>query len=288
MCLLSFKKLSARTSIILVLSLFGLAIFTPLALAINPPTNLNVVAQPDPSRNINITWSPVPGAVKYNLYQGLSQITDKNQAEKIFRDITATSLTDSSGIPGEAYYYQVTAIDAQGSESGLSTGVINDDATVSGKEFPHSGFSGLTNLCRNCHRAHAAPLVQKILRKGPENEVCYTCHDGTGSDFNIRSTFEGQASHDTQLNGKIGSNIKCGHCHYPHGTGFTRMTVRKEEGLCFACHQASGASPADSVRYLAPNIKKVYDAFEPLNNPAGGIYYAHPTVNRVDLHNTTQ
>ena len=272
------------------LSLTALLFYATVAWAINSPTNLNVQADPDPGRNINLNWSPATEAVKYNLYRGLFPLTDANlgNSEMIFFSISTPNYTDSTGIVGETYYYQVTAVDVFGAESLVSTSVTNDNATISGKEFPHRGFGNLTNLCKDCHKVHrAAAVTQKILRRGPEVEVCYTCHDGTGSDYNIQAGFEGEAAHDTRIAGTLGSNIKCSHCHYAHGTGFTRMTLEKEENLCFACHRSGGTSLADGVVYTAPDIMFTFQTFEALNNPLNGVYYAHP-ASSVYLHTNSQ
>ncbi len=50
---------------------------------------------------------------------------------------------------------------------------------------PHGGASGSTRLCSACHEVHESP-GQKLWRKSPESALCFTCHNGTGSVYNIQ------------------------------------------------------------------------------------------------------
>jgi len=235
-------KHTKKTFVLLVVAVFALGalfLFTPAAFAINPPTGLNVTAGASP--NINLTWAAPGGQDHYKVYRALSTITDVNKgAAKLLSDgLTTESYTDSTGIPGERYYYQVAAVDATGNESGVSTSVVSDNALVAGSENPHYNYSNLTNFCRDCHQVHLAESSVNIYRRTPSIDICYVCHDGTGGTYNIQSTYKNLAAHDTQLTNPA-SDIKCIYCHYPHDapspTRYTWLTKKSEENLCYDCH----------------------------------------------------
>ena len=163
---------------------------TAMAAAPSPPTNLNVVADAEPGTNINVSWVAPPEALDYyNIYRDFVQITAVDTDINIsFVGGGTTNYIDSDTVPGETYYYQVTAVNTDGEESALATPVISDTATVAGKFKPHLGdtFSTDGAVCKFCHKVHRGRGTQKFFRKLTNIEICWTCHDGTGSDFNIK------------------------------------------------------------------------------------------------------
>lgn len=148
--------------------------------------------------------------------------------------------TDNSVQSGEEYFYGVTAENGAGLQGILSN---VDSITVSGKTPPHWNFSGTTSQCPFCHTVHRSPASKRIFRKAPEIETCLVCHDGTGSDFDIRTKWEGLAAHDTSMTASPDTNIKCVRCHNPHGIDVgIRMTREVEEEMCFKCHNYAGST----------------------------------------------
>lgn len=254
---------------IAILLTVGLVLVSPvLAAAPSPPSNLNVQPQGLPSSNIIVVWQAPPQPVDYyNIYKSfngpITSISSQNLAD--FVSAATTTYTDTDTIPGETFFYQVTAVNSSGEESLLATPILSDNATVPGKLFPHRGESFTTTggFCRFCHRVHKAQGSKKVLRKKliEEVEVCYTCHDGTGSDFNIMSQFNIPTSaHNNVLQGNISANIKCLNCHHPHGRPPNpRMTHELEQNLCFSCHRTGGTNGEGVVYSTAPKIKDVFD-----------------------------
>ncbi|MDI6689795.1 MAG: cytochrome c3 family protein [Actinomycetota bacterium] len=232
-------------------------LFNSIAFAINPPTGLNVTAEAPPSCNINLAWNPpslLPGEAvdHYRVYRALSTITDANKgaADLIAPKVLATIYTDSTGIPGETYYYQVTVVDTLGNESPVSINVINDHATVSGSENPHDSYSDFSNLCRDCHRIHLAPGSTLVFRRESEKEVCFVCHDETGSPYNIKQLFLHPSRHSIEPETEPdGVTIKyCHDCHSPHSNKDLRPKLIKDtirgqsvtgnnNTVCYACHE---------------------------------------------------
>lgn len=210
------------------------------------PTTLTVSAPAD--GEIELDWGPAvdpeSGISGYIIYRSLAIFDDGNK--KSIAQVLATpgnvlTFTDNTGIRGETYYYAVSAENGAGLEGAISN-VASE--TVPGKENAHADYSSNSNLCRDCHTVHGAPEdTIKILRKAPEIENCYVCHDGTGSDFNIKATFKDQAAHDTSMTVQTeGVATKCTECHNPHGVGEVYMTRLQEESMCLKCHNSTSSS----------------------------------------------
>ncbi len=51
---------------------------------------------------------------------------------------------------------------------------------------PHDGYAASTNLCSNCHAVHGSS-GPTLFVEATEKQVCYTCHDGTGSSYNVKT-----------------------------------------------------------------------------------------------------
>ena len=219
------------------------------------PRNLNVVAAVPPEKAANLTWSapPVGSVDHYNIYRLEDEITDSNfnQASRISNNTKVASYVDKNVYPGDTYYYQVTAVDSNGNEGALSMFAKNTKAYIQNKagedepdDNPHKGSEYSTSgaYCKNCHTIHEAKGDKKVFRKVGE-ELCFTCHDGTGSSFNIMVTFKDKAAHDKFWDAPDDTGIKCTKCHHPHGaTNYQgkdsgeRMTKKVEEKLCLDCH----------------------------------------------------
>lgn len=91
---------------------------------------------------------------------------------------------------------------------------------------PHGTYTSNTDMCLRCHKLHAAPKRWQDDRKGTflinqsdEKALCYTCHDGTVSAYNVIAEF------GDNLNGvstRVSSHpvsegtIVCSGCHSPH------------------------------------------------------------------------
>lgn len=145
-----------------------------------------------------------------------------------------------------------------GGEEGKMSGPLHN---------PHINYNTFSNLCRACHKVHQAQ-GKKITRKASEIEICYICHDGSGStyDIRIRSGYEGLAAHDTHLTAPAASNIKCLNCHHPHGAtawpnGGIRMTRDKEESLCYGGNPALGNCHGNTTNNNTSGLN-IYQEFQ--------------------------
>ncbi|MBI4494664.1 MAG: hypothetical protein HY690_17955, partial [Chloroflexi bacterium] len=87
-----------------------------------------------------------------------------------------------------------------------------------------------TSACAACHRAHTAGGKESLRKAWPEEQTCYTCHDGTTAP-NIRAEFQktsrmpiaqtefvhrtGEARDGATFRG-ANRHVECEDCHNPH------------------------------------------------------------------------
>ncbi len=254
-----------KTITLYLILLFTYFLASAYAAAPSPPIGLNVVADSYPGRNVNLSWKPPAQEVDYyNVYRSYEPITSRKSDYNIgFVNGGVANYIDLDTIPGETYFYQVTAVNSQGQESAVSVDEITGNATVADRQKPHLGsdFSSQGGVCKFCHFIHRTQSSNKDLKKLTEVQVCYTCHDGTGSDFNVLIDFDQPtSSHNNELQGNVSANIKCLNCHHPHAKPSNpRMTYDLEENLCFLCHKNGGKSGEGVAYPTAPKIKEVFE-----------------------------
>ncbi len=127
-------------------------------------------------------------------------------------------------------------------------------AAASASENPHGGYSVLTSRCMLCHDLHESG-ADVLLAGDSVVGLCYLCHDGTGSEYDIRSSFE---SSDTGASRHpVPEQLVCVDCHTPHeghAEGNDMSIAGGEAGVtagvdvCGACHgPASSLSGGDLV-----------------------------------------
>jgi predicted CXXCH cytochrome family protein len=90
-------------------------------------------------------------------------------------------------------------------------------AATPGPTFPHS--------CRNCHSA--LHDIRVLPREGAW-ATCFTCHDGTGSIFNVRAQYTRPVTHPPGLNlARFDlASMRCIDCHDPHATQSTEVAAQ--------------------------------------------------------------
>jgi predicted CXXCH cytochrome family protein len=139
---------------------------------------------------------------------------------------------------------------------------------------PHGSFSEDSNFCLVCHDVHDAPGA-KLGRYAPESAICFTCHNGTGSNYNTQIQMNNDpatnAMHPIIVN--LPSNpgtynyssnttagiapagpYNCSQCHAPHGdVGYNKLLKARYDtneyvnyspspdpyALCWSCHNVS-------------------------------------------------
>ncbi|MDA3935732.1 MAG: hypothetical protein PF636_02540, partial [Actinomycetota bacterium] len=167
---------------------------------------------------------------------------------------TGLSFSDDTGIPGEDYYYKVTAFDASGNVSGFSS--VAGPIIATWTQAPHATYSVGGNLCRLCHDPHEAAIQSSLMRntgdEPTESSVCFACHDGQGASTNIKAgadnSFALASGHSLEETSTMPDlTNRCSSCHGPHSNynGLPFLPKSSVNGVsvtsadntwCLACH----------------------------------------------------
>lgn len=123
--------------------------------------------------------------------------------------------------------YTITLLNTISNVSGLQLEqTISWNFTTGSSQFqqPHGDYSKNTALCKTCHNAHQGER-EKLINSKTVYELCYLCHDGTGSIYNIKSEFGTPTTAKQSLHPifapskEEGVEINCANCHDTHDAG---------------------------------------------------------------------
>lgn len=89
---------------------------TPTATAVTAPTGVTASAG---NGQVTLTWNAVTGATSYTAYRGIASGALGTKTA-IKTGITTIGYTDTAAVNGTTYYYQLTAVNANGESSGSS------------------------------------------------------------------------------------------------------------------------------------------------------------------------
>lgn len=139
-----------------------------------------VVTGSTPTVNLTVYWKGIPEAARYRVY--VSSDNDWSVEDAVI-DETGQSqywFNKESLVANNNYYIKVLAEDA-----------VADSAFTVAKAFPpdanpHGYYWDNPDLCENCHATHKAD-GPRLLREVNADRLCLTCHDGTGSKYNVLS-----------------------------------------------------------------------------------------------------
>ncbi len=150
-------------------------------LAPGTPTGFNAYGG---SSGITLAWTGMSGVVSYNLYRGTA--SGAEGASAYMTGVTVTRLTDPGAASGQAYYYQVTGVNA--------------------------GGEGARSAEANAVSTSLAPaLLEATAQSGTQNSLTWTTVTGATSYNLYRSTTAGgEGTSPYQVNVTSGT-----------GTGFT-------------------------------------------------------------------
>lgn len=239
------------------------AAFPASALAAEPPAPpQGLYALPGEREPVvaSLVWtpSPSPDVIAYRVYQSAS-------VDGPFR-LAATTLEPAAevfrGLAGVAYYFRVSAIDADRRESSfVQAGPVTAEWTLS----PHKTATASTSLCSKCHGVHSAQEAVltspdgDVAQRGP-GAVCVQCHAGAlegaanviGGDGD---SFAGSNGHSIGTATHDGDGTTdCSSCHSIHGSAQTSPMLpvgasdTTHSDNCIRCHDqaatwAQGAYP---------------------------------------------
>ena len=191
------------------------------------PRALEATAVVDGStvQKVTLDWEAPggPNIVRYEVYRqaasGVDGVLVGTSVTTTFDDTSAELEVE------EHYWYRVAAVASYGGveRAGPKSFEIYI-RPMSNREIdmPHGGGSGSTTgeTCLQCHDIHAAPSANLLLYgEGSGPELCMSCHDGTGSKYDIRTDFDmvGGSVHDLDGGTYVDGDLVCADCHTPHG-----------------------------------------------------------------------
>ena len=164
-----------------------------------------------------------------------------------------------------------------------------------------NGKSVSNHACQSCHVPHSANGKERLLRSQTEENVCFTCHNGSVAAENIQSEFNKFSRHPVDNTTGIHDpaetaivntrHVECVDCHNPHaakssGTpsgpltgvrgvninGNEVSTISQEYQLCFRCHGDSNNKPAPPTtrQFNQTNVRTEFSTSNPSYHPVVG------------------
>lgn len=199
---------------------------------------------------VTVTWdkNAEPNIVGYNVYRGTQ--SDGTMAKVNSSLITGTSYLDNDVSFYIDFYYRVTAVDSKGVESNTKS----PERWVKAKAMPpvtvpHIQFTiNNTDYCAKCHNTHASEATSLIAAK-KQQDICFSCHDGTGSENVTYQEFTNYTSrHPITAGNSATGNMVCTDCHDPHlnfkdpqypkiiSVKYNGTSNHTGNGSCYSCH----------------------------------------------------
>ncbi len=236
------------------------------------PTNVRLSGA---DTTITVEWDAVPSS---NVLRYLVYRAEQSGGEGyLIGEVNApeTTYVDAAENYGEGeehkrperykhYWYRIVAQDTTGAK-GLPSIEKHFRAVSSARPpSPHEGSAASRDAetCGVCHQLHDAG--PNLLRTDEDTEVtlCLTCHDGTGSQFDVRREYTDahQSSHAVTVTAgddviEATGTFTCVQCHSAHGGSQPSAKllsvdgVTTGNGVCYGsgCHGA--VEPANGIKF---------------------------------------
>lgn len=206
-----------------------------------PPRGLRAVG--GNSTFVSLTWNAntESNLIGYNLYGSTS--SNGTFARINTSLLSASAYSDSAPVRGVFYYYRVAAVDSTGAEGAMSAEAwarLHYDPIAGG---PHAPYTDTPDTCATCHRSHSGQGPG--LLPTTERALCFTCHDGTGSQYFVAQDFDSPNSEHPVMVG----TLTCSSCHDPHLVWQDYPRLLNVEGtysgnaVCYGCHGQNDLNP---------------------------------------------
>lgn len=135
---------------------------------------------------------------------------------------------------------------------------------------PHMNYTLTTDSCAACHRTHSAQGTMILAEAAPQAALCFTCHNGTGSNLDVLADFTSPYAHpatvdlnhtpgvEDEFGGLLDRHATCTDCHDPHRTDGTLATASAAGwSASGATVGASGVSVVNGAAGSAPTYSLV-------------------------------
>ena len=230
-------------------------------------TNMGTTYAPQVPRGIQLTpgpnmvtisWNanPEPNIVGYNVYRAEESAAEKGVGLVRINNevITGTSFNDLTTADYFDYYYRVSVVDSTYAEGSLSAERHIRIESAAPAYVPHTDFNTQTEACAVCHVTHSA-IGPYLINYAAEPELCFFCHDGTGSQNITYQEFSNPdyTSRHPVTAGPYTGDLVCTNCHNPHlnfelveaniktypkilQQSHDNTVYYKGNEICYACH----------------------------------------------------
>lgn len=223
-----------------------------------PQAPRGVSLTPGPNQ-VKLSWNANPEAniQGYNVYRAERSGATKTQGLTKLNSslITGTNFPDLTTVNYYDYYYRISAVDNTGAEGYLSAERFIRIEDRPPAYVPHKDFAADSAPCGTCHVTHSA-VGKKLINATSEPELCFSCHDGTGSQ-NItyqEFTFNHYISRHPVPAGDKAGTMQCSSCHNPHldlqatneqgqkaypkllQSSYQGQTYNQGNQTCYSCH----------------------------------------------------
>ncbi len=239
----------------------------PTTLAPLEPSNVQLSGA---DTTITVTWDPVPSTnvARYHIYRAEVSGSDGVWIGSV--EAPGTEFVDMGVEKYRHYWYRIAAEDTEGAIGSRSIERHFRSVSSTSPPSPHTGDAASPEgeTCSVCHRLHEAPSP-KLLKSEGDTEValCLTCHDGTGSQFDVRREYTDThlSSHAVTVTAGEGvieaeGAFLCVDCHEAHGGAqpspklLSVDGVTSGNGVCYGSGCHGPVDPADGIDFS--------DAFE--------------------------
>ncbi|MFH0794018.1 MAG: cytochrome c3 family protein [bacterium] len=169
--------------------------------------------------------------------------------------------------------------------------------------WPYTDYPDVrTNACSNCHFSHHAGGQEELVSDAREEEVCFVCHNGNVTRFNLQAVFQKPYTHPVeQYQGLHGAgespldaadHVECVDCHNPHRAQRSQSVAPNVKGvlegvsgidangapineavyeyqICFKCHSQGAQVPLDVITRQIPstNVQREFSPASPSFHP---------------------
>lgn len=145
------------------------------------------------------------------------------------------------------YWYRLTALDLAGNESATPSNTVQVPTVAAFRVNPHGAYPKLTGMCVKCHHTHRGQKSM-LFNNTQEQKVCYSCHNGTGSIYDIQSEYDPNVGWESRHPLPMSHTQKeCASCHNPHLSASDTprlLSAKNPDGtvvssgpqFCLVCH----------------------------------------------------